>query len=393
MTLSFLDRILLPLRLARARRRQTFRDEAGLGPPLIVEGFDPGFPQGEAAYNSIGIDRHGVVWFAIGTKCLEAGARLYTFDPRTSSIRLFADLDKVLGTPHAIPQGKVHVDLVPIGDAMIGATHIGYYDPRAKVEQPGSAPGYAPYPGGWFFAAEGDRIVPLAQAPAGEGIIAMSADVRRALLFALTWPGGLLLTLDLASRTLGNHGRAIDSGRICRSLALEPESGVVFWSDDSGTISRFDGSAITAVAKIPRGEMWRKAVWHPAHRLFYSALWKSATLIRFDPASLTCDEIGDLGGPPATLAFAIESDTIHALVTGPGVLRKRQVQLGSSVAHVTYDLASGLRRSSGPLRLDDGRWITQAQSLVIDERSEYSLCWVEAAQGQRLMLVRFARAA
>lgn len=115
---------------------------------MLAQGFDLGFPQGEAAYNAMGQARDGVVYFAIGTKSLDAGARLFAFDPTSSSVRLVEDLGQELASPgvRSIPQGKVHVDLVPIGEALIGATHIGYYDARAEIEQPGTAAGYAPYP-------------------------------------------------------------------------------------------------------------------------------------------------------------------------------------------------------------------------------------------------------
>jgi hypothetical protein len=387
MTPPILDRLLLPLRLARARARGSFRNEAELGAPLVVEGFDLGFPHGEASYNAIGQSPDGTIWFAIGTKSLAAGARLFAFDPRSSALRVVADLDEALPAPsaRAIPQGKVHVDLVPFDGAMLGATHIGYYDPRADVERPGTARGYAPYPGGWFFAIEHDQLVPLAQAPAGEGIITMSVDVPRRVAYALTWPAGLFLTLDLDSRLVRNHGHVMGHGRICRSLGIEPSSGAVFWSDERGRISRFDGSSIDVVATTPRAEMWRKVVWHPAERVFYGTLWRSSALFRFDPFTCAGEELGPFGAPPATLAFALDGDTLQGLVTGPGVLRPRRMQLATSVAHLAYDLGTGTSFTSGPLRLADGRWITQAQSLLLTPDHAYSLCWIEARPADRYL--------
>jgi hypothetical protein len=418
MAAPLLDRLLLPLRLARARARESFHPEDRLGQPLYVEEFDLGFPHGEAAYNAMGQAADGTIWFAVSTKCLEAGARLFALEPGASSPRTVADLDDAFATEgiRAIPQGKVHVDLIPFGEAMLGATHIGYYDPRARVERPGAARGYAPYAGGWFFAIEPDRIepgrivpgriVPLAQAPAGEGIVTMSADVQRRRLFALTWPGGLLLSLDLDTRLLRNHGPAMGAGetgsrrdgswsRICRSLAVDPATGTVFWSDDAGRVSRFDGSSMEVVSSTPGGEMWRKMLWHPATRAFYGLLRLSSTLVRFDPATLLCEKIGtlDMYGTPATLAFTFDPDAaaLHALVAGPGVLRDRQLQLAGSVSYVTFDLSTGRMRDSGPLRLADGRWITQSQSLLVSGGTAYALCWVEVPRGDRSARARELR--
>ncbi len=406
----YLDRSLLSLRLARARVRGSFVRERDLPAQQVVEGFDAQFAEGEAAYNALGRAGDGVVYFAIGTKRLDTGARLFALDPASRAVRLVADLDKALAPsgPPTVPQGKVHADLVEIDGKMIGATHIGYYDPHASVERPGIATGYATYPGGWFFAVDRvggaghESIVPLAQAPAGEGIITMSADTRRAKLHALTWPGGSLLELDLASRALRDRGPVLGAGetgskrrgdwvRICRSLGVEPESGAVFWSDQAGRIVRSDASRIEVVATTPRSEMWRKVVWHPGHRVFYGVSWSSSTLFRFDPSSLVCEDVGELRVgqarrvPAATLALALDSDhrTIHYLCAGPGVVRERQGQLAGTVWYVSNDLASGKTISTGPLRLHDGRWITQAQSLLVADGAAFAICWVEVPDTDR----------
>jgi hypothetical protein len=393
------DRALLPLRLAHARRGGTFVSELEIEAPLAVNSFDLEFPWGEAAYNAIGADAGNTVHFAVSTKTLDAGARLFALAPTDSSPRLVADLDEALATPgrRTIPQGKVHVDLVPIGTAMVGATHIGYYDPRGDGERPGFAPGYAPYPGGWFFAVDDDRIEPLAQAPQREGIITMSADAERGMIFALTWPRGIFLTLDLASRTLHDHGPVFGPGetgsrhdgswnRICRSIGIDSRSGAAFWTDTAGRIFRFAGAVIEPVAVTPRREMWRKVQWHSEERVFYGVLTNSA-LFRFDPSSLACEEIGslDVAGAPATLAFALDADgrRIHAIVTGPGLLREDQLQLASTAVYLAVDLATGRTERGGPLRLADRRWVTQSQSLLIARGTAFSLCWVEVPARDR----------
>jgi hypothetical protein len=408
-TLPLLHRILLPLRLARARRRGSFVHLDEVTAPRIVEGFDARFDEGEAAYNAIGRARDGRIVFAIGTKALDAGARLFAFDPASSQLDTIVDLDAALSSRGArtIPQGKVHVDLTPIGDVLYGATHVGYYDPRSSIERPGTARGYAPYPGGWFFALEHDETRALAQAPLGEGIITMTADAPRSMLFALTWPSGLLLSLDLTSRLLRNHGAVLGAGetgskrsgtwtRICRSLGVD-DAGNVYWSDAHGRIVRFDGNSIAPVATTPRAEMWRKVLWHPKERAFYGISWSSAALFRFDPATLVCDEIGSLRiagtSTAATLAFALDRNeqTIHALATGPGILRNGAIQLASTVSHATFDLATRETRFSGPLRLGDGRWITQAQSLLLDGGFAYSLCWIEVPPSDPSSMMRSPR--
>lgn len=386
------ERVLLRVRLARARTRRVFLREEALPPARVVEAFDPAFAEGEAAYNGLGV-RDDKTYAAISTKQLHAGARLFALEG--DALRGVADLDAVLTRERAIPHGKVHVDLALAGDRLIGATHIGYYDPHARDERPGTAPGFLPYPGGWFFAIERDeRITPLAQAPAGEGIITMSADPERGLLHALTWPNGLLLTHELGSGATANRGRVFGDGetgavknRICRSIGIDPESGAAFWSDGSGAIFRLDGARIERVASMPRNEMWRKVVWHPQHRLFYGVAWSSGTLFRFDPHALRCEELATLNvsDAAATLAFALDPDLrrLHYLSTGPGVLRRGDIQLATTVWSRTHDLESHTTTTHGPLRLAGGRWVTQAQALAVVDGKLVSICHVEVPRGDR----------
>jgi hypothetical protein len=83
---------------------------------------------------------------------------------------------------------------------------------------------------------------------------------------------------------------------------------------------------------------------------------------------------------------------IHACATGPGLLRESELPLASTVSHATFDLATRETRFSGPLRLHDGRWITQAQSLLLVDGFAYSLCWVELPAGDRSPRAQHVRA-
>lgn len=399
--LSLRDRILLPLRILRARRRGTLISQRAAGHPHRVQGFDPQFEEGEAAYHALGETADGRIAFAVSTKTLHRGARLFSFDPATSGVRDVADLDTALAGPaRAVPQGKIHVDFVRLGSSLYGATHVGYYDPNASDERPGSAPGFAPYPGGWFFSVSPESswsIRPLAQAPHGEGIITMSLDAPQRTLHALTWPRAHFLSLDLDSEALHDHGPVLGAAetgsrvggtwtRVCRSLGVD-DRGCVYWSDGSGTIHRFDGGAIAPFARIPVGEMWRKVVWHPGERCFYGVTWESSVLFRLDADRRACEVIGSLRrtAAPATLAFALDprGDSIHAFVSGPGLLRNGQLPLASTVLHARFDLQTRRTTFGGPMQLPDGRWITQAQSLLVRGGMATSLCWVEVPNRDR----------
>src|SRR5512140_3711705 len=92
-----IDRALLPLRLARARARARFLDERSVS-AFTVESFDLGFPEGEAAYNGMGVSSDGSVWFSVGTRDAACGARIFVLDPRTSAIDCASDLTHTLGS-------------------------------------------------------------------------------------------------------------------------------------------------------------------------------------------------------------------------------------------------------------------------------------------------------
>jgi hypothetical protein len=328
--------------------------------------------------------------------------RLFALAPGSSLPELVADLDVALprSAAPAVPQGKVHVDLAPIGDALLGATHVGYYGEARD----------GPYPGGWFFSVQDRSVTALAQAPTGEGIISMTADPRRGAAFALTWPRGLLLELDLGSQDVRNHGPVLGAAeagsrrdgtwvRVCRSLGIEPQTGALFWSDSKGRIVRRAHGTIATVASLPRPEMWLKVAWHPGERVFYGVPWSGGAVFRFDPATLACDEIGLLrvpGSPDAllsTLAFVLDprTDTIHYLAVGPGVVRHHEPQLPQTVVYLTHRLRSGRTDARGTVRSGDGRWITRAESLFVAGDTAYSVCWAEVPRADRSPRAREVR--
>lgn len=395
MSLSPLDRALLPARHALARRRRAFVNEQEIPAAVTVRWWEHGFLGGDVAYNGIGAAPDGSVVFAVGSRSPDSGGRLFALDPATDTVRELADLDAALaaGGPAAIPHGKVHVDLAPIGHELVGATHVGFYDPRSRQERLGQTRGRAPFPGGVFFAVAGERVRLVARGPAGQGIITMAADPARGRLHGLTWPGGHLVEASLAGGAVSDHGPVLGAGetgsrrrgswtRICRSMGVDPGSGAVFWSDAAGTVMRHLDGAIERVGALPEPEMWRKVAWDPDGECFYGVQWSSATLFRLD-AHGACERLGSLRAPgarpgtPATLAFALApGGVVHALATGPGLLR-RGGQLATTTWHLTHDVASGRTEADGPLRLPDGRWVTEAQSLLLAGETAYSVLLAE----------------
>lgn len=87
------------------------------------------------------------------------------------------------------------------------------------------------------------RLERIADAPAGEGIINLSMDLRRRRLFAPTWPLGRFLVFDLAKSELHDLGLTASNGEkgegsefrvVCRSIAVEPDQGKAFFTSSAG---------------------------------------------------------------------------------------------------------------------------------------------------------------
>lgn len=396
--------------MPRARRGYLLGD--GLA-PLVIDAFDPEFPEGEAAYNGLGASRDRTLFCAVGSKTLDHGAQLYALDPAAQQLRLVGDLDRALSSAKAIPHGKVHSDFTDLDGMLYGATHVGYYDAASTIEKPGSAPGFAPYPGGCFFALDrkggSEAISSIAQAPEGEGIITMTADPVRRRLHALTWPSALLLELDIDTRALRNFGAvqgAAENGspqrgdwsRVCRSIGVDPRDGAVYWCTRDGAIHRRLGDAMSTHARLPRTEMWRKVSWHPGVNAFYGITWESSALFRFDPTTARCEELGRLEAHDgdhrtATLAFLCDStrNTIEYLAMSRGIRRNFTAPLASTVWHLRHDLRSGDTERRGPLVLPDGRFVTAAQSLLHHDGALWSLASVEIRNDDRSPRARHIR--
>ena len=136
----------------------------------------------------------------------------------------------------------------------------------------------------------------------------MNMDGRRGRIYGLTWPTGVFFRYDLATRESKDLGQFFEKGEngkgatyrtICRSLAVDPDDGSVYFTRGEGTIFRYryDRDAVEPVAgddlkkdyfglydPTSAGHMaynWRQIVWYrAAERLFYGVHGNSGYLFR-----------------------------------------------------------------------------------------------------------------
>ena len=280
--------------------------------------YDSGFRLADDNYNACFRASNGKVYYVLCSGSVETGAQMYAYDPATGKIDHVADLTEAVGEKglHAVPQGKGHSIFVEYEGKLYFATHLGYYNPSTASgqEEAGTPPpGYRHYPGGHFLSYDlaTGRFESLAKAPVDEGIISFTMDPERGRLYGITWPSGLFLRYDMHTNQLKNFGPFTLGGEkgipgktfrvICRSLALDPDDGSVYFSTADGDIFHYDYGTDSlekmqecnlrkdVFGKIDpskpgtMGYNWRQILWYPPQKVFYGMHGRSGYLFKFDP--------------------------------------------------------------------------------------------------------------
>ena len=284
------------------------------------------------------------------------------------------DLDQACGNlaaahPPPIAQGKTHCPFVqsPCGRFLYTATHVGFYSTVDGMEVfPDPPPaGRGPYGGGRFLRLDlrgggwEDLSGPIAVLGGSqpEGVLAFTADAQRGALYGITWPRGHFISLQLkrgggdggdgggggggggAGRSgvkaaVTDHGPVSHGGEsvhprtgryraLCRSLAVDPRDGDVYFSTAEGHLRRYSARR-RRLLPLPAAEPgdtpplkldyfgqgydvasagtmawnWRQVVWVPAQGCFFGVHGNSGYLFAFAP--VPDDDAG--GRAPATEA-------------------------------------------------------------------------------------------
>jgi len=341
--------------------------EPAARPHLLARAFDSGYQMNHDTWNGMGVAHDGQVYYVLCSESADRGAQMFRFDPATERIRHVGDLTEACGEKglKAIPQGKSHVNFVESEGKLYFATHMAYYSPGggapgAKEQKAVPPPGYKPYPGGHFLAYDlaSGRFERLASAPDGEGILTMTMDVQRGRLFGLTWPTGLFLRYDMATKDLKNFGPVAGQGEagegpsystLCRAIVVDPGDGSAYLTTSAGDLLRYRADR-DALAPLPHenlrkdyfgvydptqpghmGYNWRQAVWYPAENAIYAVHGNSGYLFRFDPPSARVTLLDRITSDPSRrsgmydkfrygyLGFALGPDlrTLYYLTGGP----------------------------------------------------------------------------
>jgi hypothetical protein len=389
---------------------------------LIAKTYDSDFAFAHDTYNGMGVGSDGKIYYVLSSEQVDVGAQMRSFDPATGRIEKLGDLSAASGEQgrKVIAQGKSHVTFVEADGKLYFATHIGYYSIVDGMEKMGIPPkGMEPYPGGHLLAfnMKTRKFEDLGIAPEREGIITMNMDTRRKRIYGLTWPTGYFFRFDIAKRELKNLGRVAADGEngvgkqyetICRSLAIDPRDGSVYFTNSRGDIRRYryDGDALDTVTSDDlrkdyfgeydphsaghMGYNWRQTVWHSGTNAVYGVHGNSGYLFRFDPKEQRVDLLQRITSEPSQragmfdqfsygyLGFALgpDGDTLHYLTGGPVYENGRRVRGKDSTAKgeskgmenlhlVTWHIPTATYRDHGAIFFENGERPAYVNSIAV----------------------------
>ncbi len=393
---------------------------------LIARTYNSGFDLAHDTYNGMSVASDGRIYYVLSSESYETGAQMYRYDPATDKIKHLGDLTEACGEKGAktIAQGKSHVNFIESDGKLYFATHLGYYSLIDGMEKIGIPPaGYKPYPGGHFLAYDmtTGKFQDLAIAPHSEGILTMNMDTRRGRLYGLTWPTGRFFHYDLATKKLkdfgpmsrqGEYGKGETYRTICRSIAVDPQDGSVYFTNGDGDILHYeyDSDSIVVVKGdnmkkdyfglydvTSPGHMaynWRQTIWCQPEKAIYGVHGNSGYLFRFDPGIAQVDVIERITSEPSKqcgmfdqfsygyLGFTLgpQSNTIYYLTGGPvyvdgkRVRGKDETAMGESkgienLHLITYNIPTGKYTDQGPIFFANGERPSYVNSIAVGKDS------------------------
>lgn len=390
---------------------------------LTAQILHAGFRGAHDTYNSLSAASDGRIYYVLCSTSIDFGGRVFRYDPAADAVVCLGDLTEICGEKgrRAVPQGKSHVLFQEYQGRLYFATHAGYYNLVDGMERLATVvpEGYQPYPGGHLLTYDFTRGVfaDLGIAPEREAVLAMSLDARRGLIYGITWPVGYCFRYDVHAATMTNLGPSAGAGEsgngpdyrvLCRSIAVDPDSGCAYFTNPEGDIFRCrpDTERIERLAgenmrrdyfgrydPADSGSMgyhWRQTVWHPVEKVFYGVHGNSGYLFRFDPRGPRIELIERLTSRPSRrsgmgdqfsygyLGFTLGPDnrTLYYLTGGPvyengrrmAGLQKVAMGMAKGIENlhlVTYDLPTGAYQDHGPVLYPDGRRPTYVNSIAV----------------------------
>lgn len=383
-----------------------------------------GFALSDSNFYSMSLISDGKVYYTLSSHDIDTHGRVYRFDPAADRLDMLFDLGEATGEAggRTLPQGKSHSPFYEVDGTLYLATHYGFFAMKDQKEQLAELPeGYEPYVGGHILAYDmaSGQVKDLATAPPAEGIITFNVDPERGRMYGLTWPGGRFLVYDMERGTLEDRGPVSRGGEggsgeeyfcLCRAFAIDPRDGAVYMTNPDGQVLRHRPGEQTMqpVEGLSlrrdilgcwdphkpghQGFNWRDISWHAEEQVFYGVHPKSGWLFRFDPPAERIELIERIVAEPLqrsgrwepfrygylTLRIGPDRRTLYYLTGVYDLVGDDGREVPTGMHLVTYNLDMQQRTDHGVLRLDDGRYPVQCQTLAVHPSGRLFSCpWIE----------------
>jgi hypothetical protein len=378
---------------------------------------------------------------------MDLAGQMYSFDPETAKIEHLGDLTTMAGEKEmkVVAQGKSHVNFWESDGKLYFSTHLGYYSIINGMEMPGvPARDYKPYRGGHLlvYDMKTRKAESLGIAPGGEGILTMTMDTKRGIIYGLTWPSANLFRYNVEKgemKDLGPFTGKAESVKgeeyrvICRSIAVDPSDGTAYLTNADGDIKYLkEGSDIPETIDgedmrkdyfgryevSTAGSMaynWRQVFWYEPERVIYGVHGNSGYLFRFDPKIPRMEVLERLTSEPSKLSgmfdqfsfgylgFKLGPDgrTIYYLTGGPIYIDGKRVKGEDAIARgaarglenlhlITYDIPSGKYFDHGAIFYPNGERPLYVNSIAIgDDGTVYTLARITENGKTRTDLISF----
>jgi hypothetical protein len=409
--------------------------------------YNSGFEHAHDTYNGISSASDGKIYYVLCSQLMTVAGQMYSFDPKTGTTEHLGDLTEICGEKDlkVVAQGKSHVNFVESGGKLYFATHLGYYSIINGMEKTGLPSGdYKAYRGGHLLAFDmrTKTFEDLGPGPHNEGIITMNMDTTRGLIYGLSWPTGYLFRYDVGRKELKDLGPAMGRGEdgmgedfrvVCRSLAIDPDNGTVYFTNAEGQIKCLKPGQ-DAVETVEGEDMrkdyfgtydiftsgsmaynWRQVFWYSPEKKIYGVHGNSGYLFRFDPAVPRLEVLERLTSVPSKLTgmgdqfsygylgFKLGPDgrTIYYLTGGPVYIDGKRVMGATSTAKgeakgledlhlITYDIPTGKYLDHGVVFYPDGQRPLYVNSIAIgDDGTVYTLARITENGMTRTDLISF----
>lgn len=417
---------------------------------LQAKTYNSGFPEAHDTYNALSAASDGKIYYVLSSNLVEVGGKMYVYDPATDETELLADLTEICGEKDSnfIPQGKSHTRFYECNGKLYFSTHVGYYElidgmDRLPVNPPA---GYEAYPGGHILSYDlsTKEFNDLTILPEGEGMVSMTMDCDRDQIYGISWPKGNFIHYDVNKNTLHNLGKISGNGEagtpgkdfrsLCRSLLVDPNNGLVYFSTSEGDIFTYS-SDTRKIVKVDNADLrldyfgkydptlpgsmgynWRKILWYKPEDAAYGVHGNSGYLFRFEPGKSGLEIVRRITSELSMksglfdqfsygyLGFQLGPDgqTIYYLTGGPIYINGKRITGVDTIAKggarglenlhlITYNIPEQEYRDHGPIFFAKGDRPTYVNSIAIGlDGSIYSLARITENEHTRTDLIKIS---